>query len=84
MRLWLNGTTGISKTALKVLCIDLFGEPVKVEPETAENTEPTEPEAEIETEKANAVAEAEAIANAKAEKPKHKAKRKAKEPVAVA
>ncbi|MEA4879252.1 MAG: DNA polymerase III subunit beta [Dehalococcoides mccartyi] len=59
-------------------------EPVKVEPETAENTETTEPEAEIETEKANAVAEAEAIANAKAEKPKHKAKRKAKEPVAVA
>ncbi|MPL89229.1 hypothetical protein SDC9_35262 [bioreactor metagenome] len=59
-------------------------EPVKVEPETAENPETTEPEAEIETEKANAVAEAEAIANAKAEKPKHKAKRKAKEPVAVA
>jgi len=56
-------------------------EPVKVEPENAETTEP---EAEIETEKANAVAEAEAIANAKAEKPKHKAKRKAKEPVAVA
>jgi len=27
MRLWLNGTTGISKKALKVLCIDPFGEP---------------------------------------------------------
>ena len=56
-------------------------EPVKVETEPAENTEP---EAEIvsEAEKAEAVAEAEAIT--KADKPKHKAKRKAKEPVAVA
>jgi len=55
-------------------------EPVKVETEPAENTEP---EAEIvsEAEKAEAVAEAEAIT--KAEKPKRK-RSKAKEPVAVA
>jgi hypothetical protein len=58
-------------------------EPVKVETEPAEDTEPTEPEAEMvsEAEKAQAVAEAEAIA--KAEKPKRK-RSKAKEPVAVA
>ncbi|MBF4482156.1 MAG: hypothetical protein IS489_02350 [Dehalococcoides mccartyi] len=58
-------------------------EPVEVETEPAEDTEPTEPEAEMvsEDEKANAVAEAEAIT--KADKPKRK-RSKAKEPVAVA